>query len=182
MTTDLLTRPAETDQVAAEPERARESSLACAPPMSFSDLLAGISVEEPPVLEPTRSVNEPFLRLVLAYIQQHPERWDQSNWATQTSCGTAYCLAGWAYTLTTGKRFDEAGVPDSLVRVAQSRLGLNSDQAEALFYFTRVRKRRVTSLGRTRFITRHPTFEEFCKRVEEVTGVTYRPALVATAA
>lgn len=39
-----------------------------------------------------------FLELdaIVAYIEAHPEEWDQSYWAAKTACGTAYCIAGFA--------------------------------------------------------------------------------------
>jgi hypothetical protein len=33
---------------------------------------------------------------VLDQIDAHPETWNQRDWASEGSCGTAYCFAGWA--------------------------------------------------------------------------------------
>jgi hypothetical protein len=40
---------------------------------------------------------------VLAQIEREPERWEQSTYSHNGDCGTAYCFAGWAATLTGGK-------------------------------------------------------------------------------
>jgi len=39
------------------------------------------------------------LRRVLAHIESTPQLWNQSTWVSETSCGTAYCFAGWAVAL-----------------------------------------------------------------------------------
>lgn len=39
-------------------------------------------------------------KLVLAQIDATPELHDQSHWSAATSCGTAYCMAGWACALS----------------------------------------------------------------------------------
>jgi hypothetical protein len=38
--------------------------------------------------------NVELLRKTLEHITAHREEWDQTVWAVQDSCGTAYCLAG----------------------------------------------------------------------------------------
>lgn len=38
------------------------------------------------------SINVPLLKTTLAYIEAHPEEWDQSEWR----CGTGACFAGHA--------------------------------------------------------------------------------------
>jgi hypothetical protein len=36
---------------------------------------------------------------VLAQIEEHPEQWQQGEWAFRADCGTVYCFAGWAVRL-----------------------------------------------------------------------------------
>jgi hypothetical protein len=51
-------------------------------------------------------VNVAGLNQTMQYIEEHPEEWDQGNWAvTKAGCGTAYCFAGtWA--ALNGAEFD----------------------------------------------------------------------------
>jgi hypothetical protein len=44
--------------------------------------------------------NADLLQRTLAQIEAHPDAWNQHNWALRTDCGTSYCFAGWAVTLT----------------------------------------------------------------------------------
>lgn len=49
--------------------------------------------------------NVDLLRDTLDYIEQHPEEWDQSTWATKKQatknvCGTSFCFAGHAVNLS----------------------------------------------------------------------------------
>lgn len=44
--------------------------------------------------------NEDLLIQALVQIVKHPETWDQAFWATQTDCGTAFCVAGHVATMT----------------------------------------------------------------------------------
>jgi hypothetical protein len=53
------------------------------------------------------TVNKELLRETMDAILAHPEKHDQSNWATETDCGTAYCFAGWVCHLS-GLQFDFA--------------------------------------------------------------------------
>lgn len=128
-----------------------------------------------PVGEST--VNEAFLREVLAWIELHPERWDQREWVEHTACGTTYCLAGWAYVLGTGHWFSDRDLMERLpvVPMAVELLGLTQDQARELFYFSTVLVpgRQNNGLG----VARPPTFAELCAKVEEVTGVRFKPAV-----
>jgi len=39
------------------------------------------------------------MRRVLAHIESNLPLWDQNNWVVETSCGTAYCYAGWTVVL-----------------------------------------------------------------------------------
>jgi hypothetical protein len=114
-------------------------------------------------------VNEPRLRGVLAHIEQDQEHWDQYTYG----CGTAACLAGWAVALennwTMGQLFTVNQTGFSIRDRAQELLGLTRDQAHALFSFHTVVDASAPWGGR------EPTFAEFCERVEEVTGVRYKP-------
>src|SRR6478609_9322821 len=50
--------------------------------------------------------NLPLLRKVLAYIDAHPDEWDQFSWGVQTQawpCGTAFCIAGHAAVMSGAK-------------------------------------------------------------------------------
>ena len=121
-------------------------------------------------------INEAFLREVMAYIELHPERWDQQYWASAGACGTSYCLAGWAYVLGTGQEFhifDMSVTPTELVVEAGKLLGLSVSQAVALFNFALV----TGYDDQGYYFSRHPSFEEFCEKVERVTGITFKPAL-----
>jgi hypothetical protein len=87
----------------------------------------------------------------LAAIDADPDSWNQGSWAYKTSCGTAYCVAGWAAVQAGGQMIwgpedDETGYSDAmLVRLpssgtevyiedfAQSVLDLTDAQAGALF-------------------------------------------------
>lgn len=122
-------------------------------------------------------VNEAFLREVMAYIELHPELWDQENWASVAPCGTSHCLAGWAYVLGTGKELwlnprSMTVEPTELVVEAGKLLGLSVSQAVALFNFSV-----ITAYDKYGYyVSRHPTFQEFCDKVERVTGITFKPA------
>lgn len=44
-----------------------------------------------------REINVPLLRKMLEHVTSHPDEWNQDTWAVESeesSCGTAYCLAG----------------------------------------------------------------------------------------
>lgn len=47
-----------------------------------------------------RKFNTDLAERVLAQIKDHPETWNQDDYAIQTDCGTAYCVAGWASVMT----------------------------------------------------------------------------------
>lgn len=93
--------------------------------------------------------NVPLLRQTLAYIEAHPEEWNQTTWR----CGTSACFAGHAAILDGGAWADEESacvtaraddLPDDVfgaaiaLRVlvedrAQRILGLTDRQADYLF-------------------------------------------------
>lgn len=47
--------------------------------------------------------NAEAIHAVADWIDANPERYWQANWATSTSCGTAYCIGGTACHLAGGK-------------------------------------------------------------------------------
>ncbi len=113
-------------------------------------------------------INEPLIRDVLAYIEMHPEQWNQNSWWLRGMCGTTGCFAGWTVVLGHPawglERADEFHASRMDVEYRAARLlGLTAAQAARIFYFTAVGER-------------HPSFVEFCRRVEEVTGVRFKPA------
>lgn len=120
-----------------------------------------------------QEVNEPFLREVMAYIELHQERWNQHTWGANTKCGTVHCIAGWAYVLGTGCSFDQYNVPNDLVPRAAELLGLPLDTAWDLFHF--VGERRWDS-QLMQIVSDPPPFQALCDKVEELTGVTFKPA------
>jgi hypothetical protein len=95
------------------------------------------------------TINVPLLRKTLEHITAHPEEHNQSFWAVQTPCGTAYCLAGHAVQLAGHEILWTDVCPcgcDSRERsawhctdgreieyVATEELGLTEDQADDLF-------------------------------------------------
>lgn len=51
--------------------------------------------------------NVALLRQTLAHIEAHPETWYQATWRNPNAeCGTSYCFAGWAATLS-GAQWDK---------------------------------------------------------------------------
>jgi hypothetical protein len=98
------------------------------------------------------SVNKDLLRETLAYIEVHPEEWDQRQWI----CGTSACFAGRACLLSGAQPCDWGGkvvqpndeeetglvvAQDSdstraigVGEMARRLLGLTDDQADRLFH------------------------------------------------
>jgi hypothetical protein len=70
--------------------------------------------------------NVELLRQTLAHIEANPDEWDQRDWRRETSCGTAYCFAGWAVKLTGGEFCRDSGgkVFGSLVKASGSDVPL----------------------------------------------------------
>jgi hypothetical protein len=104
------------------------------------------------------AINVDLLKRTLAYIEAHPDEWDQSMWATTGVCGTTFCFAGTAVHLSGGRPYfdnlysDDAtdayfvvpgSVPEATGRpgeyenkystVARKLLGLDIDQGTELF-------------------------------------------------
>lgn len=94
------------------------------------------------------------LEATMAYIEAHPDEWDQDSWGNRRACGTSYCFAGtWA--LVSGAKLDwrvvadDYGIPDTgratfldsvndgeemIDDYAARTLGLNDDDVDRLFY------------------------------------------------
>jgi hypothetical protein len=47
--------------------------------------------------------NWPLLVQTIEQIILHPETWKQGDWAQETDCGTAFCVAGWVTHLAGAK-------------------------------------------------------------------------------
>lgn len=83
------------------------------------------------------AVNVDLLRKVLTYITEHPEEWEQANWAVRTDCGTACCVAGHAVAMS-GYKFRWSSswstVPSVAFSVfdADGRVGYIADVAAEL--------------------------------------------------
>jgi hypothetical protein len=116
-------------------------------------------VSEIPLLleavHPDPNINVPLLRKSLEHITAHPEQWEQHSWAVQTeSCGTQFCLAGWAVSLAGhdiewgepdefGERFadgvigeyDSLGNPESVENVARRELGFTANNRGGYMFF-----------------------------------------------
>lgn len=95
--------------------------------------------------------NLPLLRKVLDHIDAHPEEWNQAAWMTETTCGTACCIAGHAivfdgtHTLTVANddvlvdgvsmvRGEDGRWHDAAAIVGAKVLGLTEDEAGDLFH------------------------------------------------
>src|SRR5580700_5304492 len=86
--------------------------------------------------------NLELLRSVLRQIDAQPETWNQEHIAIPTSCGTAYCVAGWGVILAGHQiRFDADGnaiLDDdpwaSIWVCAVDEFGIDEDEAWGLFY------------------------------------------------
>jgi hypothetical protein len=83
---------------------------------------------------------------IYGIIIAYPERWNQDTWATQTDCGTAYCIAGFAAVLTGWTaEFTHRGMGNGMCyrkdtnermlinEVARKALGLSVNQSHDLF-------------------------------------------------
>lgn len=80
--------------------------------------------------EPTVELNVPLLMRTLLAVHTWPERWDQSTFFDETSCGTTMCFAGWTLVLEGfGEDYD-----GSYAFKAQELLGLTDDEREHVFF------------------------------------------------
>jgi hypothetical protein len=92
--------------------------------------------------------NMPLLRRILHQIDEHPETYEQSVYASDSPCGTSYCVAGHAAVMSGAKpywqrldplstepyfRADETEDGEMIRVVAQQALGLTDDEACQLF-------------------------------------------------
>ena len=101
-----------------------------------------------PADETRPTPNTAELVAIYQYIKAHREEWDQSFWAQKTACGTAYCFAGFAIARAGAEpdwdrsyyvpRTDFCTLSNGETRLidgyAQDLLGLDSKQADDLFY------------------------------------------------
>lgn len=134
--------------------------------VEFLRALDALEPDQPTGPPDPSTVDEARLRAVLAYIEAHPESWNQGEWA----CGTSGCLAGWTVALDRELEIRHVAVTyhgSQVEETARKLLRLDPSQAAWLFYFT--------SVEGDDGEPRRPTFEEFCARVEQVTGVRYKP-------
>ncbi len=128
-------------------------------------------------MSPAAEVNEALIREVLAFIQLHPERWDQRHYLKIEECGTVGCFAGWAAVLGVGLtvgEVDETGVGalNNRRQLAINRLlGLSDGQFVELYGFTTV----FETHDDGEVTERRPTFAELCEKVEQVTGIEFKP-------
>ena len=96
------------------------------------------------------TTNPGVLRGSLAFIEAHPEQWNQGAWAMKTDCGTAYCMAGHIVAQIGGRMDVEnstvevASLPASvrprfrlehvqISAAARAIAGMSEDTAERLF-------------------------------------------------
>ncbi|MET0426648.1 MAG: hypothetical protein ABW046_22465 [Actinoplanes sp.] len=85
--------------------------------------------------------NIELLDKIITQIEEHPELWNQGVWAAPTECGTAYCVAGWAASMTLagplelhGSMFIDAdGVRHVWATYGADVLGITDSQADELF-------------------------------------------------
>jgi len=119
--------------------------------------------------------NEAALREVLGFIELHLDQWDPARWVDGywgDTCGTVACLAGWTYLLRT--RSPQPQPPARVVfHEASALLGLNRSQAVALFGYTTVMEDGPDNNGLG--TARPPTFAELLVKVQEITGVQFKP-------
>ncbi len=124
-------------------------------------------------------INEALFREVLAWIELHQERWSQRLWSGLGPCGTTHCLAGWTYVLS-AEHLIEYDIDGDLIvpgggtvkQFAKVELGLTEAEARELFLYTTVMVPGPAGMG----TARPPTFAELCAKVQEVTGIRFKPA------
>ncbi len=82
--------------------------------------------------EPTGRVNVELLRKVLEFITEHPDEWEQAEWLSRSTCGTAGCVAGWAVVMDGQEIEWEPDVLDNGLtgyRASGTKQGLRIDDA-----------------------------------------------------
>lgn len=116
----------------------------------------------PPLPAPKQhTINVPFMRKVLEYLETNPQKHEQGCWAwtdvttieaidTSYDCGTVACMAGWAVLLSgTGRWYNSVcceacastpeleavidGISYQVQEGAEKLLGLTWEQADRLF-------------------------------------------------
>ena len=95
--------------------------------------------------------NRELFEKIAAQIEETPDRWNQSHWATDSECGTVMCVAGWAAELTCGlieiespwgndktmlapAARDERHAALGFDTYGREVLGLTADEADEMFY------------------------------------------------
>jgi hypothetical protein len=85
-------------------------------------------------------INTDLLTKTLAYIEEHPEEWNQENWRCGTQCcfaGHAALLAGWQWVNNWSHGMTNGNNPNAAVEcVATDELGLCPNEARKLFVAT----------------------------------------------
>lgn len=141
------------------------------------------------------AVNERLLRNVMAHIKANQEQWNQAEWVipARDECGTTHCFGGWAYVLGAGIEFNQWASPSGIAHMATTFLGLTSEQAVRLFYLTDMYVHEATGerIGVDDLwddvpradhpLYRHApvTYDDFVKRVHEVTGINVEDGVLA---
>lgn len=86
----------------------------------------------------TTPVQLALAKRVSAHLHAHPEQHDQYEYYTETECGTTACVAGWTAILDGAdpirRSYDEYGRAFSISEYSQEALGLDDDEANALFH------------------------------------------------
>jgi hypothetical protein len=88
-------------------------------------------------------INEALLRDAVANIERNPETFDMGGWILRKQCGTTMCLAGHVLAVA-GLSEDEIWEIDSRNKVpteARTLLGIDREQADALFSYAHVTER-----------------------------------------
>lgn len=91
--------------------------------------------------------NLDLLRRVLRQIDDHPETWEQGDYAVKGPCGTAFCVAGHAVVMSGYKIKWCEGVDDNthesscttvdgqlVPPLAEQLLGITSEESDSLFF------------------------------------------------
>lgn len=76
---------------------------------------------------------------ILEQIHANPKLWVQHTWRYRTTCGTAYCFAGWAAKLTGNTDHRDNLLPGLFgwFTVGKTELGLTESRASVMFHESR---------------------------------------------
>lgn len=77
-------------------------------------------------------MNIPLLRKIQKRLDKNPELFRMEHWTNEVSCGTAYCIGGWAMELS-GESADKLNKMSDSISYAADLLGLTSDEGVRLF-------------------------------------------------